>query len=546
MNSYFDMKETANYRVLWVDDDEDVIVSFPPYVGERHNINLDVATSWEEAEQLLRLNFKEYSAIILDAFCKIKKSDKIPSNLFLGHVSPRLAMIFGEKQAFIPWYVLSAGTMEHFEIVRDIIETEERKQMQPLWGEMLYMKEKGTQLQDSKNVEKLLDNIKKIAADKTTNKVLLRHADVFKYLGKEDFVDYAKSRTYILKMLSALYNPEENLNYVYEGNPLRHVVEYIFRTANEYGLLPDDCFDDDDHVVLLDSSRFLAGMTIRCFDRNERTSVNYFKRLRPGTAPVFDEVDANAVRNILNFSNSDSHTSKENPFVIDEDKKEIFFGYVLLLCHVIKSFGKFLESHSDKGRNLACIEKIDAPTKGESATVTLSTDGKTALVNSKCKLHDSCICRVGEVVVIKEVEVNSGDDSDKYPLFAKIENSRSPRNKDSKEPYPKESKDKTKGKIPVGTSVPAMDTLKGKEYIVLFGGKGSKHAVLGGYCKLPNDFKACIGKKARIAEIAINPDAEANELPYIATKAELVDVEPKKEVNPDQAADEILDIIDNA
>jgi uncharacterized protein YggL (DUF469 family) len=47
----------------------------------------------------------------------------------------------------------------------------------------------------------------------------------------------------MLKMLSALYYPEENLNFVYEGNPLRKVLEYIFHIANKYGLLPDDCIE---------------------------------------------------------------------------------------------------------------------------------------------------------------------------------------------------------------------------------------------------------------------------------------------------------------
>ena len=539
------MEEVVNYRVLWVDDDEDVIVSFPPYVGEKHNIDMDVATNWEEAEQLLRLNFKEYSAIILDAQCKIKKADKVPSYRFLGHVAPRLAMIFGEKQAFIPWYVLSAGTMKNFNIVIDIIETEERKLMQPLWGKMLYEKEKDTQLQDSKNVENLLNNIKKIAAEKTTNKVLLRHADVFKYLGKEDFVDYVKSRTYILKMLSALYNPEENLNYVYEGNPLRHVVEYIFRTANECGLLPDDCFDDDDHVVLLDSSRFLAGMTIRCFDRKKRTTVNYFKRLRPGMTPVFSEVDAEAVRDILNFSNSGSHTNKNDPYVIDEDKKEIFFGYVLLLCHVIKSFGKYIEQHSDKEANLASIDKIEAPLKGDSAKVSLSTDKKVALFNLSCKLPDSYITREGETVVIKEVDVNNGDDSATYPLFAKIENTKNPKTK-SIEYKLKDNEGKPKMEIAVDTTVPTKESLVGKEDLVRYGGKNSKFVVMGAYCKLANEYRKYIGKKAQIIEIDINPDAKANELPYIVTNVKLVNVEPKKEISPDQAADEILASIDNA
>lgn len=539
------MAEVVNYRVLWVDDDEDIIVSFPPYVGEKHHIDLDVATNWEEAEQLLRLNFKEYSAIILDANCKIKKSDMVPSNLFLGHVAPRLAMIFGEKQSFIPWYVLSAGTMEHFDIVLNIIETEERKQMQPLWGEMLYMKEKGSLLQESKNVEKLLNNIKKIAAVNTTNKVLLRHAEVFKYLGKEEYVGYDKSRTYILKMLSALYNPEENLPYEYECNPLRQVLEYIFRTANEYGLLPDDCINDEGHVVLQDSSRFLAGNTIRCYDRKKRSSVIYFKRFRPEATPVFAEMDAVAVRDILNFSNSGSHTSTNDRFVIDEDKKEIFFGFVLLLCHVIKAFGKFLELHPNKETNVATIELINAPAKGDQAKVFLSTDKKVALISPYCKLRDPFISKEGEMVVIQSVDVNNGDDSAAYPLYATTLKSNTSTPKGARGSKSSISEETINVITPLDTHVPPMKSLIDKEGHVHYGGKGSRYAVLCADCKLPDEFKKFIGKKARIVEIGKNPDAEANGLTYIATKVELVDVEYNKQATPDEAADDILANLDN-
>ena len=461
------MEEEVKYKVLWVDDDEDLALSFPQYVDATYNIDLDVASNWEEAEQKLRIHFKEYSAIILDANCKIKKADKIPSKLFLGHVAPRLAMIFGEKQAFIPWYVLSAGTMEHFDIILDIIETEDRKKMQPLWGEMLYMKDTNPQSQSSKGVDALLNNIKKIAAEKTTNKVLLRHADVFKYLGKEEYVDYVKSRTHILKMLSALYNPEENLDYVYECNPLRQVIEYIFRAANEFGLLPDDLFDADDHVVRLASSRFLAGKTIKCYDGRIKGSVNYFKRLIPKATPVFSEVDAKALRDILNFSNSGSHTSKDDPYVIEEDKKEIFFGYVLLLCHVIKVFGRYLESHMDKEKNLSLIEKIDAPSKGDAVKIYLSADKKVALISPTCKLLGNFIKNIGETVTITSVEANNEEDSIIYPLFAKVQLSKGSKPKEDKSPIPKGKIEKTeKPKAEFVKTVPGKDTFIGKEYPV--------------------------------------------------------------------------------
>ena len=101
------MREEMFYKVLWVEDDLSIIRGYQ-ITAESKDIELDVATNWEEAEEKLRINFNEYSAIILDAQCKIKKADTVASKLFLGHVSVRISRIFGEKHKFIPWYVLSA------------------------------------------------------------------------------------------------------------------------------------------------------------------------------------------------------------------------------------------------------------------------------------------------------------------------------------------------------------------------------------------------------------------------------------------------------
>ena len=66
------MREETFYKVLWVEDDLSIIQGYQ-IIAESKDIELDVATNWEEAEEKLRINFKEYSAIILDAQCKIKK-----------------------------------------------------------------------------------------------------------------------------------------------------------------------------------------------------------------------------------------------------------------------------------------------------------------------------------------------------------------------------------------------------------------------------------------------------------------------------------------
>lgn len=238
------MREDTFYKVLWVEDDLSIIESYQ-ITAEAKDIELDVATNWEEAEKKLRINFNEYSAIILDAQCKIKKDDKVASKLFLGHASVRLSRIFGEKHKFIPWYVLSAGTMDDFGVVLELINTEERQSFNSLWGPLKYIKAAEFEF-DGKKIpqeEVLFDNIKRVSSTTGINTVLFRHAEVFKYLGEGRIFDFIKARTYMLKMLSALYYPEENLNFVYEGNPLRKVLEYIFHTANKFGLLPDECIE---------------------------------------------------------------------------------------------------------------------------------------------------------------------------------------------------------------------------------------------------------------------------------------------------------------
>ena len=80
---------------------------------------------------------------------------------------------------------------------------------------------------------------------------------------------------------------------------------------------------------------------------------------------IFPNYMGNITKNILNFASADSHTGEINEYtindkdlVINENEKELFFGYVLQLCHVIKFFGHFAEAHEDKAMNLSMIKKV--------------------------------------------------------------------------------------------------------------------------------------------------------------------------------------------
>lgn len=455
------MKKDTFYKVLWVDDDLSIIQGYQ-LVAETKDIELDVATNWEEAEEKLRINFNEYSAIILDAQCKIKKTDLVASKLFLGHVSVRLSRIYGEKHKFIPWYVLSAGTMDDFGVVLELINTEERQNFDSLWGRLKYIKAAEEEIDGVKvpQEEILFENIKRVASSTGINTVLFRHYEVFKYLGENRVFGYVKARTYMLKMLSALYYPEENLNFVYEGNPLRKVIEYIFRGASKYGLLPDDCFDSRGHIVLLDASRFMAGLDTNAYEgRILKHKIRFGNRGTgkdgAGGDRIFNEEVAMFVKNILNFSSSDSHTSEEDPYVIEEEKKEIFFGYVLQLCHVIKWMGEYINNNSDVEIN-----------KSKSKILPLGTS-KTSTTNK------------------------------------------------SEEQLGKKS-------VPEKTiEIPPIESLMGTESYIMYNKNGK--LACGSYCKLDSKYSPNLGKKAIIKNLVMNKDKDSKYLPYVATDIEIVE-----------------------
>lgn len=405
------------YKVLWIDDlctEEDRSFSDGlSSVADEKNLQLCHFSNWEEAEYDLRRNFDTYSAIILDAFCKIKKDDILPNEGFIPEVIAKLNGLFVEKRQHIPWYILSAGTMSNFNFVVDIARSL-RESHQDEWGKMLYFKDA---IDDNdQSVDYLMNNICSIARNQAINIVTYNYRNVFKYLGENKLIDQ-RARTIMLKMLCALYYPEDNRYFQYNGNPLRKVMEYIFRAAYKYNLLPKECFERDDQLNLLESNRYMSG---------EQTK---HSKLRYGTDSdnIFPKYLGQITRQILNFANVDSHTNETNPYTIEDkdleitaNEKELFFGYVLQLCHVIKYFGSFVESHSDKGINKSMIKFVCNSSDPVGITDTIQlTESKNPYI-ANCRLAPSFIKHVGKSAKIESVETNTGKDALSFPYYAKI------------------------------------------------------------------------------------------------------------------------------
>ena len=422
------MSETIiPYNVLWVED-EDIFVKPLKIMSKKYGLKLNRYTNWQEAKEVLVKDFDSYSAIIFDAHCKLKPDSPDPEKIFfLPEALIELLDIFGKKQKYIPWYVFS-GQIKNEEMTSSFqTAVIFRKRFNIEWGEMLY--DKTADEGSDKHYEVLFKKIHDVAKTQSNNIVLYRHAEVFKYLGSDSLID-GNARQSLLRMLGPLYFPASEPSIKFEGNPLRKVVEYIFRSAHKVGLLPIECFEQNNQVNLLESSRYMSGLNTK-YSNLRYGNAGPGKEGRGGDS-IFPEHLGNILRAIIEFGSVDSHTNEVNPYTIDdkdlilsEDEKELFYGYVFQLCHLIKFFGHFVNTHSNVEANKAMkkvLQIANEVPQYEGVEGVIYKDGKGNFFFEECVLsYKSAKDHVGSRMILKNVRLNNNDKTKaQYPFYAQI------------------------------------------------------------------------------------------------------------------------------
>lgn len=428
--------EKTIYKVLWVDDQEEIVDGYKFQAGLR-NIELIHRSDWASAKSVLDKNFDELTAIILDAHCKLDAKSSA-YEFFLGQAISDLQITFGKKQKLIPWYVLSNGTMSNFDSVIGMINSSQRQELEHEWGKVLYIKD---QITKDKHNNELFNNIRNVGDTNENNLILARHSECFKYVGIDKLIG-GDARKILLKALSAHYYPESNLGYEFAGNPLRKVVEYMFRGALNYGFVTDKLLDDG-KIRIWDTMQYLCGMDTNLGVRYGKKGIN---KDYSDYESVLPTSCYNLFKGLLNFVNVDSHTTDEddeNPFKINADTQSLFFGYLFQLLYLITYFGKFIESHQDIEANKAMVrtcpkkerkenkEQIEKVEQQDELTVPVEKPspetvlGKVFFVLNQrhfqqlgsCKVSPELKLSLGKKYVIDEVIYNEDSDASKHPFI---------------------------------------------------------------------------------------------------------------------------------
>ena len=347
-------------KVLWIDDDLNVYKAFRG-TASLYNIELIHTDNWLDGKQLLKEQFNEISAIILDAQCKWEKTS-IAEDKFLNDVLSELWELFGEVRKTIPWYILSAGVMNNYAGVIENANNRQRQKYNDEWGPVSWSK---PDVVPQVINNPLLNQILEVAKNQTFNTILSRHKETFKYLGTEGNLCKG-SRTIMLNAFSALYSPEKNIGYEFQGNPIRKVLEHMFRHANKIGIIPDEFMDERNNPKVTDCKNFMIG------EIPNYVKIQLWDSEKNETFAIFPKPLSHYLQNVLNYVNSCSHSEEDEdiPYIINSDEKDLFFAMILHLSHLIAHYGKFIDGHRDIEKNkqlsrAVSTESADANSTGE-------------------------------------------------------------------------------------------------------------------------------------------------------------------------------------
>lgn len=306
------------YNVLWLDDEYQKFETFEALAGYQ-GIQLYPYDIRQSGLDELRLHPQMYDAILLDA--------KMPE-----HSSNEVASIKGVKEVIntahelhIPVYISTGQPdLQKDTTFRDSFEN-------------VFVKGDATDDfgGDSELFAKMLSDL----AQSEKAVILRRYADIVIALQK---MGIEKEGTdIIVPILIAMHTPETHKDFEAKKhyNPLRILIEHIFRVFNTRGILPD-AFIVDGKVNITDSLRYLKGSTPK------PEHPQWFR-----TGEVIPKTLGDLLGNMIYKGHTQSHSNIESNGVCNRDYQ--IFSFTLLLCDTILWANEYIQAHPNYEENKA-------------------------------------------------------------------------------------------------------------------------------------------------------------------------------------------------
>ena len=385
------------YEVIWIDDEWEKMDAFKEECEVIHHICLHPFRTQKAGMDEFDKNPKKWDAIILDAKMYDESENEVPMLVGLRKAVQHI----NEKslQRKVPYFI-STGQP-------DLMSNEIFEQS---FG-CFYIKERDDQ--------KLIEDIKKTANESTRFLVKTYYSDAIEQLRL--LSDWGCEK--ILDILEAQHFPKNRIDPLLYYNPMRQLLEHVFRAAHKVGLIPEEFIGKEKNDVNLNQCvQYLSG-------RNAD-----WLGLRYGGPKDF--IVPPHIRDmmflVLNLGNINAHSTTFN----DKELKKLgkyfednvcnsqytIYSIALHVCEIVLFMNRYITRHNNSAENkkmcktFGVIERIEG---NESICV----------IKSKRTRRESNICLsakdandkglVGKKVVILEEGINeSPETKGLYPYLA--------------------------------------------------------------------------------------------------------------------------------
>ena len=401
------MEQKEEYNVIWIDDEWDTIgKTFIQICEKRHKIHIKAFKTRREGMDVLEQNLKFWDAVILDA--------KAYNNSSTNEVADVDGLYEAIKQIerlklkrHIPYFVLTR---------------------QPdLMDDKMFEKSVGKfYKKNAEGQNQLITDLKKEVGNSPRHQLKVFYNDVMERLYSLDI----EAGEDVLNILEAMHYPDrypdfEPVNYY---NKLRKILEWNFKEANKYGIIPDECIEDG-VVNLNQSCCYLCGLNCDHI------------HLRYGDETKKERIVPKHIKDMmflaLYLGNIKSHTAKLPKDDIDRlerylkdevrNSRYLIFSLALQICEITMWLGRYMDEHPNKEENLRkCVrlevkDSIDQEDKIDLIGV-IELDNGIYHIGSKVCLNPIFVKQrewLGKEVKIVKYSENINDKTkNQYPFFA--------------------------------------------------------------------------------------------------------------------------------
>ena len=402
------------YEVIWIGDEWDKMTQFKEECEVIHHINLHPFRTQKAGMDALDKELGKWDAVLLDA----KMFDQSEENEEARLVGLRKAIEHINQLSLrrkIPYFI-STGQPD-------------------LMDDTTFKDSYGKYYIKERDDLQLIADIKEVVSKSTRFHVKSLYPEAIEQLSllNED------AASFMLDILETMHFPASHPDFkpVLYYNQLRQILEWNYREANKFGIIPDECIVND-NVNLNQCTCYLSGKDASHIGIRfgEKRGDNNFDRIVP-------QYIENMMFLILNLGNINSHTAilndkEQHDFDLFLKRKVnnsryLIFSLALQMCEITLWMKNYIDNHRNIEENREKCKRLDSPQ--ETKEQVIKTDVKEEELIGIIELHDGKYHIgdkfyinsktveqrgwLGKKVKVIEKDVNTNPASrDNYPYFA--------------------------------------------------------------------------------------------------------------------------------